>query len=70
VPIIDNLPGVTIRDLKTQYAHQLPTVAALIYAAHIRAGLEPDPDEAAEEAVELVDALLATLIEEEAKTTS
>jgi len=52
--------GVSVGELKKQFALQLPTVAALIYTSQA----EADAEEAAEEAVELVDALLSVIIEE------
>ena len=57
--IIDNL-DLNFRELKNSYAQQLPTIAALIYCSQD----DPDPDEAAKEAVDLVDSLLSLMVEE------
>jgi len=57
--IIDRL-GVNVGQLRDAFVQQLPTVAALIYCSQE----EPDSDEAADEAVVLVDSLLVRIIEE------
>lgn len=52
--------GISVAELRHSFVMQLPTVAALIYSG--QDGLK-DEDAAAEEAIDLVDALLEQMIE-------
>lgn len=54
--------GISVYELRQQFVAQLPTVAALIYTS--RGGNKITVDEAAGEAVDLVDALLEEMMSE------